>query len=87
MSYYANTVLPTMEGVFADAQPPTDPSTCATMLSLAGYPNIGDYVASLTPEAYEALVWDAHLANIEYERPQAFADDDEDSYEERFSNK
>lgn len=89
MSRYASTVLPTVETVFEDVEPPTDARTAATMIDLAGYPEVATIVRGMSNDAYEGMVWDAHLKAIESERPQAFADDgeDADSYEERYGNK
>lgn len=98
MSYYANTVLPTMEDVFADREPPTCPAEAGLVIELAGYPDVAKVVRNMSPENYETAVWDAHLKSIEVERPQAFAesndeliwsiiDEDQESYEEKYNNK
>ncbi len=89
MSHYANTVLPTLEDVFADIEPPIDAVLAAMAINMAGYPDVADIVRGMTPAAYEAAVWDAHLRSIEVDRPRAFVDDDEDtdSYDERYDNK
>jgi hypothetical protein len=90
MSYYANTVLPTLEDVFADCEPPADAVTAATIIDLAGYPDVAGFIRVLSPTNYECAVWDAHLKQIEIDRPQAFASDEQDlgdSYEEGYNNK
>jgi len=100
MSYYANTVLPTLEDVFADVEPPADAVAAALIIDMAGYPDIAKVVKAMSPTDYETAVWDAHLKQIEIDRPQAFAgddvkdkflwdliDEDNDSYEERYNNK
>lgn len=87
MSWYAHTLLPTIESVFADVEPPASSQDAGMTLILGGYPTEGDYVKSLTPEAYERLVWDAHLRTIEIERPQVFLDNDDDFDEEEYYDK
>lgn len=98
MSYYANTILPTLEDVFADCEPPTDAATAATIIDLAGYPDVAGFIRVMSPTNYETAVWDAHLKQIEIDRPQAFTesndeliwsmiDEDQETYEERYNNK
>lgn len=89
MSRYANTVLPTVEAVFEDREPPTDAAVAATMIAMAGYPDVAQIVKGMSHDSYERMVWDAHLRAVEDERPLAFADEtnEEDLYEERFNNK
>ena len=52
--------------------------------------DIAKIIKAMSPTDYETAVWDAHLKSIEIDRPQAFADDEQDlgdSYEEGYHNK
>ena len=87
MSWYANTVLPTIEDVFADVEPPNSPADCALIIGMAGYDDVAKYIAALNDNNYENVLWDAKVREINMERPQAFADSEDETYEERYNNK
>ena len=84
MSWYANTVLPTMEDVFADVEPPKDAMSAAMSLSLAGYPDVSDFVKKLSSVDYATCIFDAHLKAVEVDRPQAFADESDSVSDEEY---
>lgn len=68
MSWYANTVLPTMETVFANVEPPPNAEAAALELTKAGRQDVANFICRLNPEDYEGVVWDAHLKAIEDDR-------------------
>lgn len=65
MSWFGNTLMPTLETVFGNEEnAPAEPALAAEALLKAGYGDVAKYVGTLTSSDYEDLLWQAHVAGI-----------------------
>jgi hypothetical protein len=82
MSWFGNTLSPTLEHVFASHEAPSTPEAAAVMIKEAGYHDVAGYVESLTGSEYEDMLWTFHIASINNDPdcPHGFTSDADDTY-------
>lgn len=80
MSWFGNTLHPTLEHVFASHEAPSSPAAAAKEIEAAGYPDVARYVASLNTDAYEDMLWTCHVNVVNQEWPAGFTTPADDLY-------
>lgn len=57
MSWFGNTLLPVIEDVWLDREPPVGASAGAEELRQAGHDDVAGFIAKMSDQEFEDLVW------------------------------